>query len=184
MWDKLTKMSLIITGDTIIYISRGDYIMDQEGNKFKKLMTHYVYSSYTFHGVALILAFIGYRLPTVNLEINASYFVLIVFETMFTLIILMTVKNINYKEIRQLLTPKVITMLKFKNKISDGERSINTIVSTTVNIVVLNIALYVSLFLNLQFTYLLYLLIVYVFMLLIFVSSLHRQMARARIEKK
>lgn len=96
----------------------------------------------------------------------------------------MTVKNINYKEIRQLLTPKVITMLKFKNKISDGERSINTIVSTTVNIVVLNIALYASLFLNLQFTYLLYLLIVYVFMLLIFVSSLHRQMARARIEKK
>lgn len=149
----------------------------QKQNIFLKLINYYVYSSYTFHGTALIVSFLGCYF-TQNLNMAVQYKLIMIFLSGLTVTLLITIRNINYEQIRLMLHEKVISIMSFKNKISDGNRTINTIVTTMINIVLLNIAIYVGLVFDTKFTFLLYLLTVYIFMLFYNIASLHRNMAK------
>lgn len=146
-------------------------------NIIKKIFNYYLYSSYTFHLTAILVSALGCYF-TKGLNTFDQYSLIMIFLTGLSIVLYITVRNINYKQIRIMLKEKVISIMRFKNKISDGNRTINTIVTTMINIVIINITIYFGLIMDVKFTFLLYLLTIYVFMLFYLIASLHRQMAK------
>lgn len=147
-------------------------------NLFKRIICTYVYSSYTFHlavlGISYLLLNLSKRIP----NISDFYLPVLVVLTGFTIAVALTLRQLNYKEIKNMLHQKVISIFRYKNKISDGQRTIYTLGSSTLNIIILNILCFTSLYKGEYKPLYIILLLVYIVLIFSIINALHKQMKR------
>lgn len=148
--------------------------MDSLIKLIKNTFFSYVYSSYTFHMAAVGTAYILFILSKGNDFITNIYFGALVVMSLLSAGVLATITQLNYDEIRDNQSYKVISIFTYKNKITGGERVINTLISSTINIVILNILNYSLYYRNNIKPLLFVLLFVYIIFVFLQINALHR----------